>query len=275
LLTNYGEIPYVWFDGAYDPFGWDVMDAKTMKPLGTAYGDAIRSMVGHLQPTAVVMGGTKPDVRWSGSEQGWAAYPLSNVVKPGEGLELWVGPQNAGWIPAEANLHTRKNWFWEPDSDKTLRDLDFLNEVYLQSIGRGANLLVNMTPDTNGVIPLAEVEILEEFGAMLNRTFMNPVGSADILMKRAENEIFINLQKERPVNLLTIEEDIQYGQHIKAYKVEGYIDGRWKTLVEGQTIGRRRIQGFGTVEISKLRLTYLASGGKPRIKSFTAYFKDF
>lgn len=274
LLTNYGEISYLWFDGAYDPFGWDVMDPKTMQPLGTAYGDAIHSMVKHLQPDAVIMGGTKPDVRWSGSEQGWAAYPLENIVRPGEGLEMWVGPQNAGWIPAEANLHTRSTWFWTPDSDKTLRDIPFLKKVYFESIGRGANLLVNMTPDTTGLIPNAEVKRLSDFGKTLEETFATPLGSTSSIVDQPNNHLVIDFHKKQKVNLLVLEEDIQHGQHINAYKVEAYLDKVWKTIAEGQSIGRKRIQTFPATKSTKLRLTLDGEDDRMFINNFTVYFSE-
>jgi alpha-L-fucosidase len=271
LLTNYGEISYLWFDGAYDPFGWDVMDPKTMQPLGTAYGDAIHSMVKHLQPEAVVMGGTKPDVRWSGSEQGWAAYPLENMVRPGEGLKMWVGPQNAGWIPAEANLHTRSTWFWTPNSDNTLRDIPFLKKVYFESIGRGANLLVNMTPDTTGLIPEAEVERLSDFGKNLDNIFATPLGSTSTKDNKSTDELVLNFAKKQKVNLLVLEEDIENGQHIKSYIVDAYINNQWKTIAEGQSIGRKRIQTFPATKTSKIRLSLKGEKESILIKNFIVY----
>ncbi len=274
LLTNYGEISYLWFDGAYDPFGWDVMDSKTMQRIGTAYGDAVRTLVKHLQPDAVVMGSTIPDVRWSGSEQGWAAYPLWNIVKPGTGFDYWVGPHSAGWLPAEACLHTRKTWFWSPDSDNTLRDIDFLMNVYFESIGRGANLLVNMTPDTSGLIPAVEVHRLHEYGETLDQTFANTIGSANPSENKSANELFINLLQKRQINLLVIEEDIQHGQYIKQYKVDAFIDDQWETIAEGQSIGRKRIQTFDPIETTKLRLSLVGEEGKCFIKNFTVYLTD-
>lgn len=274
LLTSYGEISYLWFDGAYDPFGWDVMYPKTMQPFGTAYGDAIRSMVKNLQPDAVIMGGTKPDVRWSGSEQGWAAYPLENVVEPGKGLELWVGPHNTGWIPAEACLHTRDTWFWKPDSDNTLRDIPFLKKVYFESIGRGANLLINMTPDTTGLIPKPEVDLLYEFGKTIEHIFDKSMGSTSTSDKKSTNELYLNLSKRQKVNLLVLEEDIQYGQRVKKYKVEAYVDGKWKTIAEGKTIGRKRIQTFEEVRTDKLRLIIAGESNDIVIKNFEIYYTD-
>ncbi|WP_339904270.1 alpha-L-fucosidase, partial [uncultured Cyclobacterium sp.] len=274
LLTNYGEISYLWFDGAYDPFGWDVMDPETNQALGTAYGDAIHNMVRLLQPKAIVMGGTKPDVRWSGSEQGWAAYPLNNVVQPGEGFDKWVGPQSSGWIPAEANLHTRSTWFWQPDSDKTLRDLPFMMNVYSESIGRGANLLVNMTPDTSGLIPAAEVLRLEEFGAAITEIFSHPVANYNQPQSNNNTIYTLTIPKNQTPNLMVLEENIANGQHIKQYTLDSFKGGKWQTVAEGQTIGRKRIHHFGNTKADKLRLTLKGDESQMELKSFTVYQAD-
>uniref|UniRef100_UPI003341602C alpha-L-fucosidase n=1 Tax=Parapedobacter defluvii TaxID=2045106 RepID=UPI003341602C len=219
LLTGYGEIDYVWFDGAYDPLGWDVSHPDTGKPLGVAYGEAIRTLITNLQPRAVVFGGTNPDVRWSGSEQGWAPYPLWNVVEPGKQLESWVGPHVTGWIPAEANIHTRDTWFWTPGGDHTLRDVSFMDEVYFQSIGRGANLLINITPDTTGVVPAAEVERLMEFGEHLSRIFGTPV--IERFGPAIDEHDYIEIQfPESAIQVIELVEDIEHGQAVTHYVIE-------------------------------------------------------
>jgi alpha-L-fucosidase len=268
LLTGYGEISYLWFDGAYDPFGWDVTDPRTNRRLGTAYGDAIAAMVHDLQPGAVIMGGTNPDVRWSGSEQGWAAYPLWNVVPEDAGLAQWVGPQNSGWIPAEANIHTRNSWFWTPDSDKTLRSVDFMKKVYFESIGRGANLLINMTPDTSGLIPAAETARLEDFGKTIEKSFSLRQGATAGRPKDAE--IILPLSDHLAISLIELEEDITSGQHIKQYEVQAYIDKGWKTIAKGESIGRRRLQAVDPVKTSRLKLI-LTDSPEAVIRKFAAY----
>ena len=272
LLTGYGEIDYLWFDGAYDPFGWDVMDAKTMKPLGTAYGDAIRSMVKHLQPGAVVMGGTKPDIRWSGSEQGWAAYPLWNIVRPGEGFSHWVGPQNYGWLPAEACIHTRNTWFWVPESDKTLRAIDFMMRVYFESIGRGANLLINMTPDTSGIIPDTEVKRLDDFGKKIYGLFSTPLGPLN--KKQLEDTLWIQLPEKNKIGLIEIEEDISNGQHIKKYKIAAYVSDQWKVIASGLSIGRKRLDIIEPVVTNQVRLILSGNKDYMSVKKFAVYPKS-
>jgi alpha-L-fucosidase len=193
------------------------------------------------------------------------------MVRPGEGLKMWVGPQNAGWIPAEANLHTRSTWFWTPNSDNTLRDIPFLKKVYFESIGRGANLLVNMTPDTTGLIPEAEVERLSDFGKNLDNIFATPLGSTSTKDNKSTDELVLNFAKKQKVNLLVLEEDIENGQHIKSYIVDAYINNQWKTIAEGQSIGRKRIQTFPAIKTSKIRLSLKGEKESILIKNFIVY----
>ncbi|WP_262245151.1 alpha-L-fucosidase [Parapedobacter soli] len=271
LLTNYGAIDYVWFDGAHDPFGWDVSHPETGLPLGTAYGDAIRALIRNLQPQAVVFGGTQPDVRWSGSEQGWASYPLWNVIRDGEQLQNWVGPQNTGWIPAEANIHPRSTWFWTPDSDHTLRDIPFMEEVYFQSIGRGANLLINMSPDTSGLVPPAEVEFLKKFGKHLEHTFGTPLVIKDFPQMEGDNYIELTIPKN-DVRVIELVEDIKQGQRVARYSIDALVNQEWKTISEGQSIGRRRLERHDSLTTDRLRIHLVGNGTLPPvIKKIAVY----
>jgi alpha-L-fucosidase len=271
LLTRYGEISYIWFDGAYDPFGWDVMNAETMQKLGTSYGDAIYAMVRDLQPGSVVFGGTRPEVRWSGNEQGWASYPIWNVVKPEDWAINYMAPKNGGWIPAEANIHTRDTWFWAPGTDKSLRNMDFLIKVYFESIGRGANLLINMTPDTSGLIPAAEVQLLKNLGTELEKTFANPLGMAEILDQDAADKLEIRLARKQDISFIEIEEDLAKGQRILQYKVKAFADNKWITVFEGQSVGRKRLQKTDPVRTDRIRLEIEQSAGRPSIRKFFVY----
>lgn len=264
LLTNYGSIEYVWFDGAYDPLGWDVA-SHTGTPLGSYYGDAIRSLVRNLQPKAIVMGGTRPDVRWSGSEQGWAPYPLWNVVEPGTWADNWVGPENVGWIPAEANIHTRDNWFWTPNSDHTLRSVEFLEKVYFESIGRGANLLINLTPDTNGIIPAAEVKRLKDFGDRIKSNFSKEIPFT--YLKKEAGLYQLKLSKPAVIRFLQMEEDIEKGQSVSSYSIEVYDGKNWQQHSEGQTIGRKRIIALGNNPVKEINIRLTHKGNAVGLRS--------
>ncbi|WP_138478471.1 alpha-L-fucosidase [Dyadobacter bucti] len=269
LLSNYGEIDYIWFDGAYDPFGWDVMNAKTMERNGSGYGDAIKTMVRSLQPQAVVFGGTRPDVRWSGSEQGWASYPLWNSVGKETWADNWVGPENTGWLPAEANIHTRDRWFWYPDSDKTLRSVDFLTKVYLESIGRGANLLINMTPDTSGLIVPAETQRLADFGKQIETMFSREVKAMHSVS--AEKETIVDLRGKTKLGWFEMEEDISKGQHISSYKLEAWTNGKWTPVATGSSVGRRRIQQLENLETDRLKFSVTSDKPDIPVKKLAVY----
>ncbi|MEX2232384.1 MAG: alpha-L-fucosidase [Cyclobacteriaceae bacterium] len=272
LLTNYGEVSYLWFDGAYDPFGWDVRNPETLKEAGTSYGDAIDALVEDLQPQALIFGGTKPDVRWSGSEQGWAAYPIWNVVKPEEWATNYISPQRKGWMAVEANIHTRNSWFWKPGSDNTLRSIDFLTKVYLESIGRGANQLINMTPDTSGLIPAAEVKMLDEFGKKINSLYASPLVSATFT--KPTDSVTLKLPKKGKVGLIEIEENLKNGQHINSYTVEVLTGKQWKEIASGSSIGRKRLHIIDPVEGAAVRLKVQGDEGTPEIRKFAIYQKQ-
>lgn len=271
LLTNYGPLEVVWFDGAYEPTGPDVLDA-TGTPIGPRYGDAVAQRVRTLQPDAVIMGGTRPDIRWSGSEKGLARYPLWNVVNPGESSENWVPEYATGWFVPEANIHTRSTWFWAPDSDHTLRTVDQMLEMYGQSIGNGANLLINLTPDRTGRIPEAEETMLLEFGAALEARYGTPIVQLTDPAPLAEGEtLSLNLGAATRVEEVLLEEDLHFGQRVTAYAIEAQVAGNWQTVASGSTIGRRRIQGFEPVDATAIRVTITGTTPKAHLRRIAVY----
>ncbi|NLE38277.1 MAG: alpha-L-fucosidase, partial [Pirellulaceae bacterium] len=154
LLTNYGEVVMVWFDNYGDPFGFDVADAKTNQILGAGrYDDELVGLVRRLQPGAVMLRDktAKSDVRAVGGEDGTSPYPIWNVVRKGG-----VGPYDAtlsgtlppaaeGWYLCESDIPTRPQWIWRPNSDAQLASVERLMQAHDTSIGRGANILINLT----------------------------------------------------------------------------------------------------------------------------------
>jgi len=275
LLTQYGDLCALWIDGAYDPFGWDVMDSATGRVIGSEHARAIYAYVHALQSDTVIFGGFLPDVRWSGSEEGWAAYPLFNAVAKGTGLANWISPEAEGWFIPEAVLHTRSTWFWSTNSDSTLKSVDGLVQVYYDSIGRGANLLVNMTPDPTGRIPEAEVKRLAEFGAEIQRRFSHPV--AELVQPErwtAEHARELDLNGEHAVDHLVIEEDLHSGQRIRAYEIEAQTASGWKLVASGSTVGRKRIEKFAPVRTAKLRFRVTRADAIPQMCRLTAYSAD-
>jgi len=270
LLSNYGVLSTVWFDGAYDPFGYDVLDSNGV-PLGFDAGNEIAELVHKLQPEAVMHGGTQPDIRWAGSEQGWAPYPLLNMICS-ENSPTWVPPRTTGWVPVEADLHTRKVWFWMPDSDASLRTPEELMDNYYQTIGRGANLLINITPDTSGTVLPCEIETLKKFGENLNDFFSSPIASISSGDQWQEGYVLeLNLDREETIAHIIIEEQISAGQKIQEYVIQINNGNQWETVVQGLTVGRKKIDQFPNIKTKAIRLKIIKTLPLPQIKLFSIF----
>ena len=273
LMSNYGEVAVFWNDGAYNPLDVDVLDPKTGHPVGSDHARAVSAYVHALQPMAVVYGLSFSDVRWSGSEAGWAPYPLWNVVQRGTGRANWLMKQAEGWFIPEANIYTRASWFWKPDSDPTLKSVDALMTAYDQSIGRGANLLINMTPDTTGRIPEAEVQRLANFGKAWQQRFENPIATTDSRSGGTSPSLLeLDLGGEATVQWLVMEENLADGQRVLAYEIEAFVDGGWQKVAAGQSIGRKRIEKLDpAITATRLRLRITKALAKPTIRLLAAY----
>lgn len=272
ILGGYGDLCEIWLDGALDPFGPDVRRPDG-SPVGHGPWDRLIAIARELQPGAVIMGGTQPDLRWPGNEEGLAPYPLWCEVRPGEEAANYLPASATGWIVPEADVFTRPSWFWTPGSDDQLFGLERLRDIYNRSVGHGANLLVNLTPDRRGLIPDAEVRRLAEFGEDLQRRFARPLAETSSDEPWSEGHT-LELRFPIPVAVAewVIEEDIRAGQRVRRYRIETRRDGRWEALAEGESIGRRRVMTLATpAPIETARLRIVDSLPMPRIRRFAAY----
>ena len=187
LLTNYGPIFEVWWDGANGGDGYYGGARETRKiERGTYYDwDTTAEIVRELQPNAVIFSDAGPDIRWIGNEHGvagdpcWATY--SPVVREGE---TKVGPgttqseqgqeghrDGALWLPGEADVSIRPGWFYHANQDEKVRSSENLINLYYQSVGRGSSFLLNLPPDRRGRIHEIDVAALTEFRRVLDETF--------------------------------------------------------------------------------------------------------
>jgi alpha-L-fucosidase len=152
VLSRYGEMAEVWFDGS---LVFDVGD-----------------VLARHAPHAVVFQGPQASIRWVGNEDGFAPYPAWNAVRyPKNGIK-WGDytaadgdPEGNRWLPNECDARMRATWFWRTDNEKSLKTVDRLMDMYYRSVGRGAVLLLNNTPDPSGLIPEADARRSAEFGA--------------------------------------------------------------------------------------------------------------
>lgn len=267
LLTNYGKIDEVWFDGAC---GEGPNGKKQEYDL-----DRFREVIARLQPGAVtaIMG---DDVRWVGNEKGlgreteWSCtVMLPDSYKDDQNARLQLRPkahdlgsramlEKAGkvvWWPSEVDVSIRPGWFYhDTEKPKSLRKLA---EIYMQSVGRNSVLLLNIPPDRRGLIAAADSTRLAEFGRWLGENFPEQVGGQPI-----------SLPYPKTVNCAVIEEDISNGQRVEEFAVEGLVNGQWKPLASGTTVGAKCILMFDPVEVDSLRLDVRQSRRIPEIAGF-------
>ena len=186
LLTEYGPVFEVWFDGANGGDGWYGGAKETRKIDAAAYygWETTRALVRELQPEAVMFSDIGPDVRWVGNESGFAGEPCWATYSPeGRGGEPpapgqteyklgETGVRNGRyWMPAEVDVSIRPGWFYHGQQDGEVRTPDNLMKLYFESVGRGASLLLNLPPDRRGRVHENDAASLREFGRRLRALF--------------------------------------------------------------------------------------------------------
>ncbi|GIP26478.1 hypothetical protein J23TS9_16080 [Paenibacillus sp. J23TS9] len=260
LLTGYGPLVEVWFDGA----GSQGREYDWTRIIG---------LVDKYQPDAMVFNMGRPTIRWVGNEDGVAPYPCWNTATTAResmftsDMLTWMEGTPA-WVPAECDVPIRKrHWFWHPDDEASLRSLEEVLELYYRSVGHGATLLLNVSPDNRGLLPDVDVTRVIEFGDEIRRRFGQSIGQTN----GEGNELLLSLERIQPVNHVILMEDIVQGERIREYVLEAYSKGDWKELARGSAIGHKKIDRFDAIETDLLRVTFLSSVEKPMIRCFAAY----
>ena len=181
LLTNYGPIFEVFFDGANggDGFYGGAREVRRIDRETFYDWPGTWQMVRELQPHACLFSDAGPDVRWVGNERGvagetcWATLNKDDFV-PGRADETRLNrgdrPGNS-WVPAECDVSIRPGWFYHAEEDAKVRTAQNLVDLYYSSVGRGASLLVNLPPDRRGRIHDNDVQALRGFRRILDLTF--------------------------------------------------------------------------------------------------------
>jgi alpha-L-fucosidase len=252
VLTRYGEMFEVWFDGS------------NVVPVS----DLLRKHA----PRAMVFQGPDATIRWVGNESGVAPYPAWNSLpvaeaKSGVATARHGDPQGKAWMPNECDARIRESWFWNSHNAGSLKSVEELMEMYYQSVGHGAVLLLNQTPDTTGKIPAADVLRGAEFGAEIKRRFGQSL--AETTGEGAAVELA--LPKAMAVDHVITMENILDGERIREYVIEGWAGNAWQPLCQGTAVGHKKIDRFAPTEVTKIRLRVVKSAAPPRIRKLAAY----
>jgi len=260
LLSNYGDIDILWFDGCGSE--------------GHTYDwPRIVREIRRMQPNVLIfnMGGD-PDFRWVGNEAGVAGLPNWNTVT---GSRFSVNTEgddkladNPLWLPAECDCMMRwHNWFYEEADVDTVKPVEELMGLYYLSVGRGANLLINIGPDRRGLLPDADRDALIGFGAEIRRRFGNPIArladgtATDTGWEYAAPEPFY-------LDHIVLQEDLANGETVRRFAIhlQTGISGRLVTLYEGRNIGHKAICRVPLVACRKVVVEITEADGSPALR---------
>ena len=270
LLSNYGKISEVWFDGAC---GEGPNGKKQVYDW-----EAFLSTIRRLQPDAVsaVMG---EDVRWVGNEGGvgreteWSAtvitpgiYPraeannefngVSALAKDLGSREKLEKAHELFWFPSEVDVSIRPGWFWHERENAEVKSLERLAEIYFASVGRNSVLLLNIPPDSRGLLNEADVKRLREFAEWRKSTFAdNRVKCNDVFRAvEAGGAVEYKLKRGSRIDAVLVGEHIENGQRVEKFAVEVLTDDGWREVAQGTTVGHKRLLRIEPVEAQALRI---------------------
>lgn len=278
LLTNYGKIDEVWFDGACA----EGPNGKKQEYDWLRF----RNVMETLQPDAV-LAITGDDVRWVGNEGGvgreteWSATAITPAIftfskeansrlginEMSEDLgsrELVARADRLYWWPSEVDVSIRPGWFYhENEKPHSLRRLA---EIYLASVGRNAVLLLNIPPDRRGLIHESDAARLGELRKWIDDNF-----SVNLVVRSDFSSGIFRFDKPATVNCVAVSEDIRKGQRIEDFSIFARTDSGWQKVADGTTAGNKRILTFDPVKADRLMLVVNKSRGKANIKSVEVY----
>ena len=286
LLTNYGNIFEVWFDGANGGDGWYGGANEVRKIDRTTYYEWPETyrMIRELQPQCLIWndGGDRGDLRWVGTEAGNVGETNWSLLNH-DGEVTWsmlhYGLEDGeSWVPGETNTSIRPGWFYHETENEHVKSLSKLMDTYYKSVGRNSTLLLNFPIAPNGRIHPNDSLRGIAFKRMIDEVFKTDLAK-DAEIKKQGVVTLITFKKITAFNRFVAEEDIRYGQRVKKFALEAEVDGQWVTLKDGlvengdglTTIGHRRIICFPTVKASQLRFTILDSKCEPIIKRTSVF----
>jgi alpha-L-fucosidase len=307
LLTNYGPIAEVWFDGACG----EGPNGKKQQYDWPRFHATVRK----LQPDALMFSDAGPDIRWIGNEKGTAGDPCWATVDPARVPHAGAsGPQiiqalqhgdrgGSVWRPGESDVSIRPGWFWHKQEDDKVRSVDNLVDLYFKSVGRNSLLLLNIPPNDKGLFCDVDVQRLKEFRAKLDAVFKTDLAAgfkATASNTRGNEDTFapghavdgkpdtywatddtvtsasleVDFGKPTKFNVSCLQEYIALGQRIEAYRLEYWDGNAWKAVVSGTTIGHKRLDRFAAVTAQRVRLVVDKALACPAIAVFAVYVSE-
>jgi alpha-L-fucosidase len=308
LLTEYGNIFEVWFDGANGGDGYYGGARETRKIDNKTYYDWTNThkIVRELQPSAVMFSDAGPDVRWVGNESGmgsltnWCLLKKDEMYPGGDFAKILGEGHEDGnyWVPAEVDVSIRPGWFYHKTQDSLVRSPENLLELYYSSVGRNSNLLLNVPPDRRGLLHENDIKSIMAFRELLKKEFEADMAKGKKVTagsyrgkgyegsnindaipetywttkdSEKSGELIVNLGTETEVNRIIVQEYIKLGQRVQEFQVSALIGGEWQKLIDGTTIGHKIIRKFPVVKTAKIKFSVTRSKACPVISNLELY----
>jgi len=282
VLTEYGPVDEVWFDGAQGHIPPDKVEKYDW--------DSWYTLVRTLAPDATIAV-SGPDVRWVGNEGGlareneWSVVPvtekdygktdfaLSYDAADMGGRDALVAARTVAdhvqWWPAECDVSIRDGWFYHADQQP--KTVDQLTEIYFGSVGRNAVLLLNVPPDTDGLLAASDVTRLREFRERVDRELPADL-TIGASVTRTPGVVTVDLGRELAADRIRLAEDIQHGQQVEAFVVEAFVRGGWTRVAGAGTVGASRILLLAVpVRARRWRVRVTQARAEVRIAEFGLY----
>lgn len=296
LMTQYGPIFEVWFDGANGGDGYYGGARERREIDRRTYYDWANTweIVREHQPDACLFSDGGPDIRWVGNEDGIAGAPCWSTLNrdaffPGEADRVALNHgQRPGthWLPAECDVSIRPGWFYHAAEDDKVRSPENLLDLYFQSVGRGASFLVNLPPDRRGRIHETDVQSLAEFGDRVRKLYTHDLarkariqsgpsqgsiatfgpellidGSPDTYWATdntvRQPEVILDFPSDLSFNGISLREYLPLGQRVDRFALDVDQHGEWREVARGESIGNRRLIRLDTCRTKRIRLRIL------------------
>ena len=312
LTSNYGELFEFWFDGANGGNGWYGGANETRSIKAEEYYDyeKTRDVVWSHSPNAAIFGGTKPTLRWIGNEEGkasstqWCMYK-TDFESLNDTKALQQGYRDGeAWLPAEVDVSIRPGWFYHASEDSLVKTVDQLMDLYYNSVGHNANLLLNFPVNQEGRIPSIDSANAVQWCQELQKDFSeNLLKGCKVTASNTRSwrfrpkyvldedytkywatkdgihqaELIFDFPETTAFNRLLLQEYIPLGQNVEAFYLDYYFNGKWLPIEVDEpttTIGYKRLLRFPTVKADKLRIRFKVFKGTLCINRVGAFMSE-
>lgn len=277
IFQNYSPVWELWWDGA----NGEGPNGKKQVYDWHRFEQTVRK----LSPQTIIFSDIGPDARWCGNEKGFAGATNWNYLDTA-GFTRGIGAPptdtlNRGnvngknWIPAECDVSIRPGWFYHKDEDDKVKTPEQLFDLYVKSVGRGANLLLNVPPDKKGFISQKDSAALVGFKKLREENFHHNLVSSFTTkngkLLSFQKIIEVRFKEKHPVNCIVLEEAISKGQKIKKFQIKLLDKDNLVKTVDGTTIGRKRMLTFSSVPCTGFLIKIVGGTQIPSIKKIAAY----